>query len=63
MNKIICIEEYQPHIVQEVMCIKCLHRWIDVRPKTLWLKDCICPHCKESGYCISTGQVINDENT
>ena len=49
-------------IVQEVICIRCKKRFIDVRPKKLWLKDCQCPKCKRTGFLIETGQIINDED-
>lgn len=40
----------------EVICLKCLHRWIDVHPVTLLLKEIECPE-GHVGYVIKTGQV------
>lgn len=51
-----------PHIVQEVICIRCKKRFIDVRPEAVWLKDCECPKCHKTGFLIATGQIINDED-
>ena len=50
------------HIVQEVICIRCKKRHIDVRPKNLWLKDCRCPKCHKKGFLIATGQILDDED-
>lgn len=61
-NEPINIEAKLPHIVQETMCVKCLHRWIDVRPESTWLKNCECPNCGEIGYVIGTGQILPNED-
>ena len=50
----------QPHIVSEVVCLKCLKRWIAVRPEGTFLKDLECPQCGEIGFAIETGEMIND---
>jgi Zn finger protein HypA/HybF involved in hydrogenase expression len=50
------------HIVQEVICIRCKKRFIDVRPTSLWLKDCVCPKCHKKGFLIATGQILDDED-
>ena len=49
MAEPINIEKNLPHLVQETICVKCLHRWIDVRPESVWLKDCDIPHLDFSG--------------
>lgn len=54
-------EEHTPHIVQEVVCLKCLHRVISVRPKGAFLKNLVCANCGEVGYVIATGQEIESE--
>ena len=55
------VEENTPHIVQEVICLKCLCRWIAVRPKYTLLKDLECPHCIFwKGYVIATGQDLEE---
>ena len=55
------IEEYIPHETAEVICLKCLHRWIDVYPEDTQLKNLQCP-CGETGYVIKTGQTLPDVN-
>ena len=53
-------EENTPHVVQEVICLSCLHRWIAVIPQGTLLKDLECPKCNKSGYVIATGQEIDE---
>lgn len=62
MAKIIEFDKfvYTPHIVHEAMCIKCLHRWTEVRPEGTLLKDLECPSCHNIGYVIATGQEIGE---
>lgn len=52
---IVDINKNRPHEVSELICLKCLHRWIGVYPKDTPLKDIVCV-CGESGYVIKTGQ-------
>ena len=47
--------KYCPHRVSEVICVKCGHRWIAVRPGGTLLKDLECPYCGP-GYAIETGE-------
>ena len=58
-NKVIDIEANLPHLVCEVMCLKCGHRWIAVFPEQTWLKDLECP-CGEVGYVFCTGQLMEE---
>jgi hypothetical protein len=44
-----------PHKVSEVVCLKCLNRWIAVRPEFVLLKNLECK-CGETGYVIETGE-------
>ena len=60
MGDIIELGDYKPHIVHEVICIKCCHRWIAVAPENLWLKDYACPSCQQTGGVIKTGQSITE---
>lgn len=46
--------------VGEVICLRCLHRWIDVHPVSVPLKDLECK-CGAVGYIIKTGQTVEDE--
>ena len=50
----------QPHIVSEVVCLKCLKRWIAVRPEGTFLKDLECPQCGNVGFAINTGEIIKE---
>lgn len=47
-----------PHKVSKVVCLKCLHMWIAVRPDSVFLKDLECPNCAEQGFTIETGEEI-----
>ena len=49
------IAEYMPHMVAEVMCVRCLHRWWAVWMQGTALKDLECPNCGP-GFVILTGQ-------
>lgn len=48
----------QPHTVEEVVCLKCLHRWVAVYNSKTLLKDLECPNCGNDGFIIATGQSI-----
>lgn len=61
MSKIVAIEEALPHRVSEVICVKCLKRWVAVRPTKCRLKDLECAGCGEQGYVIETGETIDEE--
>ena len=58
--EIIYPEENMPHEVCEVVCLKCLRRWIVAYPTQTLLKDLLC-QCGCRGFVIKTGQTINDE--
>ena len=53
------IEDNLPHEVSELICLKCLNRWIGVYPEKTLLKDLECK-CGEVGYVIKTGQIIEE---
>lgn len=59
MTKIHYIEENQPHKVSEVVCLKCLRRWLAVRPLSTKLRDLECPECGP-GFVIETGETIEE---
>ena len=65
MSEIKSFDEYKenktPHIVQEVMCVSCFHRWVCVRPQGSLLKELECPKCGKVGYVLATGQEIEGE--
>ena len=60
MSDIVDLTENLPHKVSEVICVKCGHRWIAVRPECVKLKDLYCPGCRLSGYTIETGEEIKE---
>jgi hypothetical protein len=61
-DKIIDFEANLLHEVSEVICIKCLHRYICVRPSGTLLKNLECPNCSEKGYVIETGQDLQEDD-
>lgn len=61
MSKVTEFEEYLPHEVAELMCLKCFSRWIGVYPQQTLLKDIECK-CGAVGYVIKTGQTLPEEN-
>lgn len=60
-DNIIDITENMEHEVSELMCMKCLKRWIGVYPVATLLKDIEC-ECGEVGFVIKTGQMICEES-
>lgn len=61
MTEIIDIDSLEPHYAKEVICVKCLHRWIAVYNQKTPLKDLQCPNCQKQGYTIYTGQEYNEK--
>ena len=59
MSEIIDIESALSHQVAEVICVKCLNRYVCVWPNGTRLKDLECEACG-SGYIILTGENIDD---
>ena len=57
VTNIVNIDDYRPHEVSELICLKCFHRWIGVYPEYTLLKDLECK-CGEVGYVIKTGQTV-----
>ena len=55
----VSIEDNTVHEVAELICLKCLNRWIGVYPSELLLKDIECK-CGEVGYVVKTGQTLPD---
>ena len=51
--------ETVPHVVSEVMCVRCLHRWLALRPDSVLLKDLECPNCGP-GAVIETGECLDN---
>lgn len=61
MSNLINIEQNMEHEVAELICLKCLDRWIGVYPQELSLKNIECK-CGQTGYVIKTGQIIDTES-
>ena len=59
-NQVIDLDTRRPHKISEVICVKCLHRWIAVRPVTTDLKGLERPGCAFVGAAIETGEVIEE---
>lgn len=55
------LDDYRPHEIAELICVKCFHRYIGVYPVGTLLKDLECPKCGK-GFTIKTGQDIGGEN-
>lgn len=59
-EKISMIEEYIPHTVREVICVRCGGgRAISCHPDTTKLKDLECGSCGDVGGVIATGQYLD----
>lgn len=56
------LEEMSPHKVSEVICLKCLKRWLAVRPEGTTLISLECPSCHSTGFVIETGENIKQED-
>lgn len=52
------IDDARLHMVSEVICVKCGHRWIAVRPYNTKLRELECPKCTKQGYAIETGEEV-----
>jgi len=50
-------ENEVPHKYSEVICVKCCHRWIAVRPVGTLLKHLECATCGP-GFAVETGEVM-----
>ena len=59
-EKVVSIDDYRPHITREVICIRCLARWVAVYPEDVLMKDLECPSCKRYGGVIATGQEFKE---
>lgn len=53
------LEASLPHTLSEVICIRCYHRWIAIRPVGTKLKNIECPRCGP-GAVIETGENIDN---
>ena len=55
--EIVSNEAYLEHEVSELICLKCLNRWIGVYPKQTLLANFEC-QCGAVGFVIKTGQTL-----
>ena len=56
------IEDNIEHEVSELICLKCLNRWIGVYPSETPLNQLECK-CGEIGYVIKTGQTLPEAHS
>ena len=56
-DNIFVIKDCMPHVMQEVICVKCCKRWLAIEPQELRLKDYECDVCGK-GFVIKTGQEL-----
>ena len=50
----------KPHKVSVVVCLRCRHRWVAVRPaENDLLVEIVCPACRLPGDVIETGQDLD----
>jgi len=57
-DNVVDIEKNMPHKISEVVCLKCLRRWIAVMPEKTLLKSLECL-CGDNGVIIETGENID----
>ena len=55
------IDEDSMDMLQELICLKCYHRYYHIHAPNELLSEMKCTKCKEKGYVISTGQIFDDE--
>jgi hypothetical protein len=60
MGDVVNLDEFKPNKVSEVVCLKCLDRWIAIRPIEVKLKRLECEKCG-SGFVIETGEDFDDQ--
>lgn len=58
---IVDIYDMKPYKVSEVVCLKCLRRWLAVRPEETQLKALECPYCGRIGFVIETGEILDEQ--
>ena len=55
------IDEDSMDMLQELICLKCYHRYYHIHAPNELLSEMKCVKCKEKGYVISTGQIFDDD--
>lgn len=60
MAEIVPIETNMPHKMSEVICLKCLCRWMAIRPAHVLLKEIQCT-CGHIGFVIETGEELIED--
>ena len=48
--------------VSQVICLRCLRRWISARPVDTRLDELECPDCGLQGFAIETGETSVTED-
>jgi len=49
------LDDYRPHVMTEVICVKCHYRAVATYPERVMLRDIICGGCGETQGLITTG--------
>lgn len=57
-DKVVDIDCMEPHLTGELICLRCMYRYIGVWNEKVWLRDLYCPNCQTQGYTIATGQIM-----
>ena len=52
------IDELEPHLTGELICLNCYYRYIGTWNEKVWLKDLECPACHQTNGIIATGQIL-----
>ena len=55
------INENEPHLTGELICLNCWYRYIGTWVEKVWMKDLYCPNCSRQGTTIATGQILQSE--
>jgi len=58
MGKVVDIDRDMETVTREMICVKCLARYIYVSPANVPMKDLMCGGCEETGFLIDTGQGV-----
>lgn len=58
-TNVIDIQRNLPHRVSNVICLKCLKRWLAIRPTTVKLTNLECD-CGQIGFVIETGEILSE---
>ena len=58
---VIAMNEYLPHDVSELICVRCGFKYIGLYPENTQLKNLECKQCGERRYLIKNSSRNNEE--